>query len=123
MREIIFIDLDETAATTDAITFEFTFVDNSTQVITGADFNTSASLIKTLVNPAFAGDNSYRRYSFIDASLMAVRNMDIVFGGISGGIAVLDYKRLGVVPVPAALPMLAGALGMLALLRRRRPTA
>jgi len=64
-------------------------------------------------------DNSLRRYTFDDTR--AVEVFYIEFKGTSGAVGSLEFTPR-VVPVPAALPLMLGGLGLLGMigLRRRR---
>ena len=62
-----------------------------------------------------AGDNEYDTFS---APFLGITTATFAFGG-SGGI---DNLQIAPIPVPAAVPLLLSALGMLWLLGRTRPT-
>lgn len=63
--------------------------------------------------PLFTGDNEYDIFS---TPFRGITSATFAFGG-SGGI---DDLKIGVIPVPASLPLLASALLLLGFLRRRR---
>lgn len=61
------------------------------------------------------GDNSLRRFNFSGLTDITALRLDL--NGISGAVASVSYTP---VPVPAALPLLAGGLGLLGWAARRR---
>ena len=76
-------------------------------------FDAGGDVLNTLDIVSTGGDNLWYRL-MIDVG--GVYSMDINMGG-SGAIDNIQY----VVPVPAALPLMLGALGMLGLTRGRKP--
>lgn len=115
------IDIDEVRT---AVSFFFQFADgsgtksfnatNATTVLNGGE-NNSWSEFDVAAIASNLGDADF---------LKPVSVFEIQFGNqstsISGGIASISYAPI---PVPAALPLLAGALGMLGWAARRRKAA
>ncbi|MGF1502087.1 MAG: hypothetical protein ACFBSD_09730 [Paracoccaceae bacterium] len=140
--QLILVDFDDAEASENII-FTFTSVGGTVTTLTEADFTTIASppeasgtvgfipvdgdpaLTLRLVNPAGtpagadAGDNSYSIFTFGDEIGRNVRQLEVDYQGISGGIGVLAYSTGTRVPLPASALLLLGALGVLGGLRLR----
>lgn len=109
--EFVLIDIDENP---NRVTARFDFADGSSSAFDGTN---ATSVINAGV------DNSYSVFdiAMIDAAFVKpVNAFTIEFNSISGGVASVSATP---VPVPAALPLLAGGLGLLGWVSRRRRAA
>ncbi len=113
----VLVDIDENPAN---VSVTFNFADG------GASLGFDGTAATTVLN---AGrNNSWSEFVVADIAanlalgglLNPVSSFDIAFDDISGGVASIHATP---VPVPAALPMLLGGLGMLGWVSRRRKAA
>lgn len=122
VKSVELLDLDESAITVGQIDFRFFYSDNTFSDIFVENLVGLGGAIDLLSFATVTGDNELRRLSFTGGAASFAKNVigfSITYNNISGAIASITYAP---VPVPAALPLLAGGMAVFGFMgwRRRR---